>query len=146
MATYGGLGTQLQIAHPTTAFAIVSQVVEINGPESEMGEREITHLGSTGAREFAPTICDNGEISGSLWFDPAQASHVSFQQMVQKATTVAGSSDGSVPMKIVLPTTTKTFTFNGFVKRFAITGLAIDGTVGADWSVRISGSVTYPTT
>jgi hypothetical protein len=143
--TYGGRGTSLVVAHPTTVFVVVSQRVEIDGPDSEMGERDMTHLDSS-AHECAPTIVDNGMVTGRCWYHPGDDGQKSMQTLVSTPSTLASPGNGLSQFKIILATTTKFFAFDGFVKKWKPGNMNNDGTIEAEWAVRVSGAVTYPTT
>ena len=57
-----------------STYTAIAQVTSIDGPESEMGTRETTHLGST-SKTYAKTLFDGGEPSLEIEFDPKSDSH-----------------------------------------------------------------------
>ena len=71
MARYGGLTVSLQ-----AMGAAIAQVRDISGPSLSKGVADVTSADSTARyREFASQMRDAGEVSLSLVFDPAVATH-----------------------------------------------------------------------
>jgi hypothetical protein len=139
MPNYGGKGTQLQVTVNST-FVAVGQIVEFTGPSGEMGTREVTHLDSS-AREFAPTIVDSGELSGTLLYDPTNTAARAIESNIY-----TGSPSTGLAMKVVFSTTTRTMTFTGIPTAWGFTGFNVDGTASADFGVKLTGALTLPTT
>lgn len=139
MANYGGKGTQLQVSIAST-FVPLGQLVSAGGPTGEMGTREVTHLDSS-AREFAATILDGGEVSGSLFVDFANQSHQYMMGKVYTATPSTGEA-----MKLVFSTTTKTMTFTAIPTAWPFGGFEVDGTATVDFGMKVTGLPTMPTT
>lgn len=138
-------GFQLQIAHPTSTFVAVSQVKEVTGPSATMKTRNVTHLESV-AEEFAPSIADNGILSGSCIYNPSDPGQAALTTLVSSPSTLATPGGGLSPFKLVSATTTKFFAMNGLVQKADIVGGDAEATAMLDWEVKISGAVTYPTT
>lgn len=139
MANYGGKGTQLQVTINST-FLAIGQITELTGPSGEMGTREVTHLDSS-AREFAATILDGGEVSGTLLYDANGQAAAYFSGKVYTATPSTGEA-----MKLVFSTTTKTLPFTAIPTAFGFTGFNVDGTASAEFGMKVSGLPTLPTT
>jgi len=137
-------GCQLQIAHPSTVFVAVGQVQSLTGPSAEMGTRDVTHLGST-AKEFAPSIADAGEVSGTCVYYYTDAGQTAMQGLVVTPSTL-NTTTQLTQFRIILPTTTKFFAFDGLVTKFDIVGGDAEGSMMADFTIKVSGAVTYPTT
>lgn len=143
MATRPGKGHILMVGPYTTAtttYIQVSQVVSFDGPSPEMGTREVTHLGSF-AREFEPTILDNGTVSGTIWDDPTNTG----QQIITSAVHTTGVPQ-NLFWKIVAPTTTIFHAFVGTPTNWGLTGFEVEGTVTRNFGIKISGLMTLPTT
>jgi len=139
MPNYGGKGTQLQVTIQST-YVAVGQITNFSGPSGEMGTRETSHLDSS-AREFAPTIVDSGEISGTLLYDPTNAGARLIESNVYTATPSTG-----LAMKVVFSTTTRSMTFSAIPTAWGFNGFELDGTASADFGVKLTGALTLPTT
>lgn len=124
----------------TTTYLPVGQVVSIDGPSIEMGTREVTHLGSF-AREFEPTIVDNGTVSGTIWDDPTNTGY----QVINNEVHSTGVPH-NLFWKIVFPTTTNFIGFVGTPTNWGLTGLEVEGTATKNFGVKVSGLLTLPTT
>jgi hypothetical protein len=142
--SYGMRGWQLQVGHPTTVFVAISQLKEISGPSAAQGSRDVTHLESA-AKEFAPTLPDNGTLSGSCIYNPSDPGQVSLITLVSTPTTLVSQNQLS-PFKLISATTTQFFIINGLVMKADIVGGDVEATAMLDFEVKISGAVTYPTT
>jgi len=143
MANYGVKGTVLQIttSGSTTAFTAVGQIRSIDAPGMTMATREVTHLLST-TKEYEPTIGDPQEFKLSILYDASDAGAVICQQRTTTPSTVLGGDT----FKIVWPTTTKLFQFQGVVTEFSPKGGDVEGTWMADVGIRPTRAITYPTT
>ena len=135
MAELAGLGTTLQLKIAST-FTTVPQCSQIAHNGIEIGEREVTNLLST-MRKRRGTILDPGEISFTMFFDPADTVHLAIiTNMLAK--TIAEWKlifvDGlGTPAHIL---------FNGFVREFPLSGFEIDGSVEAEVMIRITDTFT----
>ena len=116
----------------------VADLLSVDGPDSSVAEVETTSLDST-AKTFRPSeIPEQGTISYSFYFDPANTIHAAIQASAKTPETVSHvitvpQSDG---------TGTHTFTFNAFTTSFALSGMEDEGNLTADVSARITGVIT----
>lgn len=151
VTSYAAKGTELQIttAGSTLAFTVVGQVVSIDAPGMKVGKRDVTHLGSV-TKEYEATIGDPQEFKGTLLYHPGDAGAVIFQGRVTTVaqTTVAGSSlvVGGDTFKVVFPTTTKLFQFQGVVTEFTPKGGDVEAGWMADFAIQPTRAIVYPTT
>ncbi len=143
MANYGVKGTVLQIttSGSTTGFTAVGQIQSINAPGMKVGTRDVTHLLSA-TKEYEATIGDPQEFSGTLLADFSDAGAVLMQQRTTTPSTVLGGDT----FKVILPTTTKLFQFQGVVTDFTPVGGDVEGTWLVNFAVRPTRAITYPTT
>lgn len=78
MTVYSGFGTTLgkgDAASPEV-FTAVAQVVDIAGPSMSADTIDITNHSSTnGYREFIQGLKDGGEVTMTVQYDPAAATH-----------------------------------------------------------------------
>lgn len=143
MATRPGKGHVLMVGPYTTAtttYIVVSQVVSIDGPQTEMGTREITHLGSV-AREYEPTIVNGGPLTIQIWDDPTNTG----QQIISSAVHTTGVPQ-NLFWKVVHPTTTKADIFIGTPTNWGQSGFTVDDTATRNLGIQISGVITIATT
>lgn len=73
-----GLGAALLMGDGGSpeAFAIVANVVNVDGPSEAMETVDVTHLQSTGGyREYLPHLKDGGEVSLTVHYDPTHSTH-----------------------------------------------------------------------
>lgn len=151
VTSYAAKGTELQIttAGSTTGFTVVGQVVSIDAPGMKVGKRDVTHLGSV-TKEYEATIGDPQEFKGTLLYHPGDAGAVILQGRVTTVaqTTVAGSSlvVGGDTFKVVFPTTTKLFQFQGVVTEFTPKGGDVEAGWMADFAIQPTRAIVYPTT
>jgi hypothetical protein len=129
-----GLGTILQQSVAST-FTTVAQRVSITGPGSEMGTAETTTLDST-AKTYRPTILDNGEISGSLFYDPQDTTHLALYALLQAVPPAAAA------FKLKFTDAGATvFSFTAILTKFETNGIEVEGNLGADYTLKVSGVV-----
>ncbi len=124
----------------TTTYIAVGQVQSIDGPAVEMGTREVTHLLSF-AREFEPTIVNNGKITVKIFDDPTNTG----QQIITAAVHTTGVPT-NLFWKVVFPTTTNFIGFLGTPEAWGLTGGEVDGTMMRNLGIQVSGLLTLPTT
>lgn len=140
MANYGVKGTVLQVSISST-YTAVGQVRSIDAPGMTMNTREVTHLLSA-TKEYEATIGDPQEFKLSVLFDNVdQAQNLLLQRTTTPSTVLGGDS-----FRIVFPTTTKFFQFQGVVTEFSPKGGDVEGTWMADIGIRPTRAITYPTT
>jgi Lambda phage tail tube protein, TTP len=134
--SFSGLGTKLQISISSSYTAIVD-VISVSGPEMEQGSRETTVLNpASGWRTFAPTITDPGTIDFQLFLDETDTTQ---SNLFSQLGVISG---GSYAYKLIT-SDNHTFAFSGFVTKFAVDEIAIDGSITASLSVKLSGAVTW---
>jgi len=140
MANYGVKGTVLQVSISST-YTSVGQIRSIDGPGMTMNTREVTHLLSA-TKEYEATIGDPQEFKLSVLFDNVdQAQNLLLQRTTTPSTVLGGDT-----FRIVFPTTTKFFQFQGVVTEFSPKGGDVEGTWMADVGIRPTRAITYPTT
>lgn len=152
MTVNASKGTQFFISYPTTSWIQVAQITELDGPDGEMGTREITTLDSA-AKEFAASLFDGGTISGKGFYDPTLDGHKTFSGLILNPSTIAlsnggltGAVGGAVPMKMVLPTTTKVCYMTAVPTKWTPGGFTPEGSQTMDFAAKISGPIIFPTT
>ncbi len=140
MANYGVKGTVLQVSIAST-YTSVGQIRSIDGPGMTMNTREVTRLLSA-TKEYEATIGDPQEFKLSVLFDNVdQAQDLLLERCTTPSTVLGGDT-----FRIVFPTTTKFFQFQGVVTEFSPKGGDVEGTWIADVGIRPTRAITYPTT
>ena len=116
------------------SFTAIADVRSWNGPSTENPEIDTTSLSSS-AKEFAPGLVDNGEMSLELNFDPNNSVHQLIRaDMVASPPTTRG-------YRITFINPTINWTFNAFVRSFPISG-EVDGVINGSLTLRITGPIT----
>lgn len=127
-----GLGTLLKVTIAST-LTTVGLRVSISGPDMSVGVKDLSTLDSTHA-EKGPTIPDSGSISLSLFYDPTDATHTNLFTLANTPAVVVWA--------LVIPTgTPATFTFSAILSKFALNGMEVDGYLGADVTLDITGAI-----
>jgi len=140
---YGVKGTDLQFtATSTSAFVSVGQVRSIDAPGMKVGKRNATHLLSP-IKKYRATMGDPQELRGTLIYDPSDDGVKGLQSRCTTPSTLNSNEGDS--FKIILPTTTKVFAFNGFITEFTPRGGDEEGTWMADFAIQASSTIVYPT-
>jgi len=145
MTEYAGYRTKLEV-ELASVYTVVAQIVDLDGPEAESDQIEVSHRGSGGSidrwRRFVAGLADGGEVSFDVILDLDHASH---------DPTVTGSlwnllETGEVNnFRITFPgvgSATTTATFEAFVSRFSTSSPLEDGIKG-DVTTKITGAVTW---
>jgi hypothetical protein len=140
MANYGVKGSVLQVTIGTT-YTAVGQIRSLDAPGMTMNTREVTHLTSA-TKEYEATIGDPQELKLSLLYDATDQGAVYMQTLTTTPSTILGGQS----FKIIFPTTTKFFGFQGVVTEFSPKGGDVEGTWIADVGIRATRAITYPTT
>lgn len=130
------------IAHGVTGtYTALLQVVSLDGPSSEMGTRETTHLTSANsAKTYAKTLFDGGEVSGQLEIDPKGDTHSVWLALFYSNTQVTNGEQWQ--MTFVDAGVSKA-TFLGILTKFNVTGVEMEANLLADFTIKISGVVTW---
>lgn len=122
-------------------FTSVLEVTSINPSNPQFAEVEFTHLESPNrTREFKPTFLDMGELACEANFIPGDPTH---------AAVFADRASGTVRnwrYRIKDNTTSavlRTATFPGYVKSAVEGPVTTTEKISLNFSVRISGAVTY---
>ena len=130
MATLPGEGVLLSV--DGTA---VSQRTSLSGPTFSVEPVETTHMDSTAHTYRPSSIPESGEVSGTLWYDPDDASHQALTDLMVTPATAAWVltfTDG----------TATTYTFNGVLSSFEPGGMEIENEISADFTIKVTGAVT----
>ena len=137
MAKYPSQGTVFQVTI-SAVLTTVANCTEINPPDPEVEIIETTDLTVTHGKTFDTTgLVDAGECGGSLFFDPANATHTFLTGQV-KAPVANTLLACKCTYSDVAPTS---WTFNAIVKKFT-PKVAIGEFLKADFALKVSGVVT----
>lgn len=132
-ATQPAKGTILQLSISST-YTTVAQNVSLDGPDSEVGTRDTTHLLST-AKTFAPTIPDGGTVSGTLLYDPRDTTHDALFGLIWAPAV-------SLWKLTFADTGQTTFAFNGILTKLTPTGIEVEANLEASFEIKVSGVIT----
>ncbi len=116
-------------------YTTISQVSDISGPDGSAGEIDVTDLSST-VKEFKRGLTDNGSVTSTLMFIPANTQHAQLRADFNSATEVSRNyriTFTDSPMT--------TWTFSGYVASLSITN-SLDSSTTASLSLRIKGAIT----
>ena len=133
-----GLGIVYEIddgTNPTTpSFDAIGEVFDVNPPNQQTDEVEVTHYGSTGGyREFIPGLKDGGEVSFQINWIPADPTDIILRDL---------HSNGETRIhRITFPNDAK-IEFPGWVKGFE-RGTPLDDRMTGTVTVRVTGPSTY---
>ena len=132
-----GKGTVLAYGTPyaSPVYTTVAQVVSFDGPDSEMGTRTTTHLGST-AKTYAASIFEGGTLSGEGLFDPAGTNHAAMLALLAAGTL----SKWKITFTNATPST---LVVDGVLTKFNGSGFNVDDSVGYKFEIKLSGSHTW---
>lgn len=114
-------------------YTTIPDVTDISGPDGTASEIDTTDLASA-AREFRLGLTDNGNISLSVNYQPAQTQHA-----LLRAKSISGVETNYRLTFTDSPQTT--WTFAAFVKGVPITN-AVDAVTVANITLRVTGAVT----
>ncbi len=127
-----GLGTLLKVTI-SSVLTTVAQRVSIGGPDQSVGVKDVTTLDDTHVQKL-PTISDSGQMNLTIFYDPTDSVHTFLFGLAQ--------SPASVVWALVVPTgTPATFTFTAILTKFSANGMEVDGYLGADITLDISGAI-----
>ncbi len=139
MAIVPGQGTILKTVVNTNANTAIFQLVEMDGPTAETGSKEITNLGDV-VKKYRAQLPDAGEITGTIQYDPADATHHELTLMINAWPQAARA------WVEVLPTANNSaLTFSAFLTKFSPKGMNEDDNLEADISLKLTGLITWPT-
>jgi hypothetical protein len=132
MSVIPGLGTLLK-ATITSVLTTVAQRVSIDGPEMSVGTAETTNLDSTW-KTFRPTLPDGGTLSGTLQYDPKDASHAFLFTLISSP-----SQTGNVMNLVFKDGTIAAFT--GILTKLKPTGMEVEGNLEAEFEIKVTGAI-----
>lgn len=137
MAVNAGKGTLLKATYgsPTPTLQTIAQRVKLDGPELAVGTRDTTNLDSS-VKTYAPTIPDSGKISGTLQYDPQDASHLFL------FTLYASPPAGGNAMTLVFSESTS-FGFTGILTKLKPTGMEVESNLEAEFEIQVTGAVSH---
>lgn len=121
-----------------TSTGDVAQVRSISGPGVDFGDVDTTCMdSSSNYRTFVPGLGDGGEVTLSLVYDPAAASHVEIagsaaDRTIHYWTICHGTSAGDAD------------SFYGYVKSIA-REIVMDDVITADVTIKVTGLPGYTT-
>lgn len=116
-------------------YTSISDISDISGPDGSAGEIEVTDLSST-AKEFKRGLTDNGSISTTMMFIPANTQHAQLRSDFNSSTEVARS------YRISFTDSPRTlWTFNAYVSTFSVTN-SLDGVTTSNVTLRVKGGIT----
>lgn len=117
------------------AYTLISDNSDISGPDGSAGEIEVTDLSST-AKEFKRGLTDNGNISMTLMFIPANTQHAQLRSDFNSATEVARN------YRLTFTDSPNTlWTFSAYVATLSVSN-SLDGVTTANVTLRVKGSIT----
>lgn len=132
-----GYDTEYAIGDGYGNFVDLAEVFEVTPPEIDVGEEDVTHYKSPNrAREYIPTLADNGNAMVSMNYLPGSPTDLRILELRASSEVLAH--------RITFPNGV-TMTFDGFVKNYAPDPMPVDGKVTARLTVRISGPITQVT-
>ena len=143
MAVVRGEGTLLAVdIAGSTTFVTVAQRVTITGPKMEVASIETSNLDSI-VKTFRPSaVPDPGTIDMECYFDPDDTTHQAIRALM--GLPLATASTALPNWRLTLTDGTPvTATFKGFPTSFELNGMEIEGNLGANISVKISGAITW---
>lgn len=135
MAIVVGEGTLLKVEISST-LTTVAQLVSMEYSGVEVVSVPTTVINTTGAKSFRPgTIPDSGELTFTLFYDPADTVHANIltntkAPAVRNWSVTYTDTGGAVD------------TFAGFVTKFAPNGFEQESNVGASVTIKITGAIT----
>jgi hypothetical protein len=141
ITTLPGKGTLLQLKVTSTYYTI-GQRVSIDGPDPELKMRDTTHLDSTMVTS-RPAIPDPGTISGTLLFDPNDSTTTVNHPVIRaKVLTPPSSPDEWKLVYADGKTTPANDVFLGYITKWKVSGIEVEGSLQAEWEIRITDTFT----
>jgi len=140
MTEYASTGTLLKVGDggATDAFTTLAQVGDISGPSLGASNVEVTNHSSTGNyREYVPTFLEPGELTATLFYDPADATH-------DPSTGILADYEARTLRNFQLVFTddaSTTWAFSAYVTGFSINA-PVDGALTADLTLMLTGQPT----
>jgi len=116
-------------------YTTITQISDLSGPDGSAGEIDVTDLSST-AKEFKRGLTDNGSVSATMMFIPANTQHAQLRADFNSATEVARNyriTFTDSPMT--------TWTFSAYVSSLSVSN-SLDSSTTASLGLRIKGAIT----
>lgn len=133
-----GWGSEFSL-HNGTALTELDEVTEINFPEFESEEIEVTHLKSPGRkREYIAGMSDGGEFDVTMNYIPGSTTDL----LCQAAEAAKDVRQWEIGVSAADGTIERAIAGTGFVKKYARNGLSPDGVKQAVLTIKVSGNVT----
>lgn len=117
-----------------TSFSTIPEVRSIGGPSGSATILDATDLSST-AMEFKTGLKDEGEISLEINYIPDNTIHARLRSYFSASTTASFR----ITFTDTAPATT--WTFNGIVSGFAVTG-GVNAILSATVTIKVTGAIT----
>lgn len=134
-----GYGTLLKLGDGGSpeAFATIAEVGDLKGPKRKAETIEVTsHSSPGGAKEFIPTLLDNGEVTFDVNLIPTDSTHSAATGL---ESILAARSLRN--FRMVLPNVQHTtYAFAAYVTGFEIAA-PVGGKLTASLTLKISGAV-----
>lgn len=134
MADYSSFGTLLKLGGTT-----IAGVKDISGPNLSLATPEVTnHSSTSGWREYVAGLKDGGEVTFTINYDPAGATHMNASGGLLYL--LDQGSSGS--FSLTFPDSGATaWSFTAFVTAFD-PGLPVDGVMEGSVTLKITGAPT----
>ena len=130
MTKFIGFGTEL-----TMNATAVGQIFDISGPNVSSDDIDVSSMDqSDNYKTFLRGMADGGEVTFSLFADPADAQQVSLAAALDSGTTQA--------FALNFPTTTINIGFSAYVNGMS-SSYPIDGAIARDVALKVSGDPGY---
>jgi predicted secreted protein len=140
MTEFASLGTLLKVGDggATEAFTTLAQCGDISGPSLGAAQVEVTNHDSPGNyREYVPTFLEPGELTVTIFYDPADATH-------DPSTGILTEYEARTKRNFQLvfsDTATTTWTFAAYVTGFEPQA-PVDGALTANITLMLTGQPT----
>jgi len=116
-------------------YTSIADITEITGPDGSAGDIETTDLSST-TKTFIRGLTDNGSVSFTINYIPANTQHAQLFSDFSSATETARNYRISFTDSPIT-----TWTFSAYVSAFSVSN-GLDGVLTASVSIRIKGAIT----
>lgn len=113
-------------------FITVAEITSLNGPSLEVPAVATSHLGTT-KKSYRAGVPDAGEVSGTLWFDPANATHSALFDLWDNPVTESWK---------ITTADSYEYAFDGILTAFTMAFSDLDENATADFTIKITGGVT----
>lgn len=122
-------------ASSPVSYDTITEITEITGPDGSAAEIEVTDLSST-AKSYKRGLPDNGSVSCTLMYIPADTQHAQLRSDFNSSTEQARN------YRITFTDSPQTtWTFSAYVSQFSISN-SLDDKLTANVTLRIKGTIT----